>query len=180
MCEYGFIEGRDFNLLKIERVQREGDRDVSREVTDHRLTIGMAKEICMLQRTEIGKRCREYFLEIEQRYYEHVKALSLEEFLFEQAKLMLEHGRRLSVVEEKVEQLAAKAETHPEGYYTIAGYASLKGLKMDVSKANTLGRKAAKLSREYGYDVSKTPDPRFGTVNLYYEGILEKVFAEMY
>lgn len=28
----------------------------------------MAKEICMIQRTETGKRCREYFLEIERKW----------------------------------------------------------------------------------------------------------------
>lgn len=27
MCEYGFSEGQDFNLLKIERVQQEGTRE---------------------------------------------------------------------------------------------------------------------------------------------------------
>ena len=68
MCEYGFTEGVDFNPLKNERVQIEGKRNISREMTDHELTIEMAKEICMIQRTEIGKKCREYFLELERRW----------------------------------------------------------------------------------------------------------------
>lgn len=34
MCEYGFTEGADFNPLKIERVQTEGGRKVTREVPD--------------------------------------------------------------------------------------------------------------------------------------------------
>ena len=67
MCEYGFVEGKDFNPLKIEQVQIEGKRRVKRIVSDHQLTIDMAKELCMIQRTEIGKRCREYFLEIEKK-----------------------------------------------------------------------------------------------------------------
>ena len=67
MCEYGFAEGIDFNLDKNVRVQIEGKRSVSREVIDHRITIDMAKELCMIQRSEIGKRCREYFLEIEKK-----------------------------------------------------------------------------------------------------------------
>ena len=178
MCEYGFEEGRDFNLLKFERVQIEGSREVSREVVDHQLTIEMAKEICMIQRTEIGKRCREYFLEIERRYNEHVKALTPEECSLEQARIMLEHNKRLSAVENKVSQLEARIETQPEHCYTVAGYASLRGINIDVNRANMLGRKAAKLSREYGYDVSKTQDPRFGSVNIYHEDILKSVFAE--
>ena len=68
MCEYGFAEGKDFKAVIFDRVQLEGARKVVREVTDHQLTIDMAKEICMIQRTEIGKRCREYFLEIEHQW----------------------------------------------------------------------------------------------------------------
>lgn len=45
MCEYGFTEGIDFNPLKNERVQFEGNRQVCREVTDRQLTIPMAMEI---------------------------------------------------------------------------------------------------------------------------------------
>ena len=34
----------------------------------NRLTIDMAKQLCMIQRTEIGKRCREYFLNLEKQW----------------------------------------------------------------------------------------------------------------
>lgn len=68
MCDYGFEEGKDFNPLKNERVQIEGDREVSRQVTDHQLTIPMAKEICMLQRSEKGKMFRQYFINIEEQW----------------------------------------------------------------------------------------------------------------
>lgn len=68
MCEYGFEEGTDFNPLKNEQVRTEGDRQVTRTVTDHQLTIPMAKEICMLQRTERGKECRQYFIRIEEEW----------------------------------------------------------------------------------------------------------------
>lgn len=66
MCEYGFTENVDFNPLKNEQVQIEGSRKVCREFIDHQLTIQMAKEICMIQRTEKGKQCRQYFLQLEQ------------------------------------------------------------------------------------------------------------------
>lgn len=65
MCEYGFTDGDDFNLLKIERVQNEGGRMVTRTVDDAVLTIDMAKELCMIQRNEKGKHARQYFLQIE-------------------------------------------------------------------------------------------------------------------
>lgn len=68
MCEYGFSEGKDFNPLKNERVQNEGNRAVTRQVVDHHLTIPMAKEICMLQRSDKGKEFRQYFLKIEEQW----------------------------------------------------------------------------------------------------------------
>ena len=66
MREYGFTEGEDFNPLKNEQVRTEGNRQVSRELTDHQLTIPMAKEICMLQRSEKGKQFRQYFIRVEE------------------------------------------------------------------------------------------------------------------
>ena len=66
MCEYGFTEGEYFNPLKNEQVRTEGNRQVSRELTDHQLTIPMAKEICMLQRSEKGKQFRQYFIRVEE------------------------------------------------------------------------------------------------------------------
>ncbi len=66
MCEYGFIESVDFNPLNFEQVRMEGQRQVTREITDHMLTIPMAKELCMIQRTDIGRQFRQYFISIEE------------------------------------------------------------------------------------------------------------------
>ncbi len=68
MCEYGFAEGEDFNSDKNVRVQKEGNRDVAREVIDHQLTIPMAKELCMLQRNDKGKLFRQYFIKVEEQW----------------------------------------------------------------------------------------------------------------
>ena len=68
MCEYGFTEGVDFNPHKIERVRIEGAREVKREITDHLMTLSMAKELAMLQRTDKGKEARRYFIRIEEEW----------------------------------------------------------------------------------------------------------------
>lgn len=65
MCEYGFEKERDFNMLKNERVQIEGKREVKREITDYNISIDMAKQICMIQRTPEGKKIRQYFIDLE-------------------------------------------------------------------------------------------------------------------
>jgi anti-repressor protein len=62
MAEYGFNEGIDFYSI-LSKTPEGG-----RPSTDHQLTIEMAKELCMLQRTEKGKQARQYFIELEKRW----------------------------------------------------------------------------------------------------------------
>lgn len=63
---YGFVQGEDFSTPnKKVRVQIEGSREVQREVEDYDLSVDMAKQICMLQRTEKGKQLRQYLIDLE-------------------------------------------------------------------------------------------------------------------
>lgn len=93
MCEYGFTEGQDFNPVKIDRVQQEGGRMVSRTVDDAALSIDMAKEICMLQRNEKGKIARQYFIQLEKDWNSPEKVM---------ARALRIADRRLKMLEEKV------------------------------------------------------------------------------
>lgn len=61
MCEYGFEEGLDFSSILSKSTG-------GRPSTDHQITIDMAKELCMIQRTPRGKQCRRYFIEVEKRW----------------------------------------------------------------------------------------------------------------
>ena len=61
MAEYGFTEGRDFSTFLSESTG-------GRPSTNHLLTIDMAKEIAMIQRTERGKQARQYFIQVEKDY----------------------------------------------------------------------------------------------------------------
>jgi len=60
MCEYGFSNGKEF-FPKMGETSEIGGRPA----TDYDLTIRCAKEICMIQRTEIGREIRNYFLDLE-------------------------------------------------------------------------------------------------------------------
>lgn len=62
MCEYGFSEGKDFYSFLSKT------SDGGRPATDHQITISMAKELCMLQRTEKGKQMRQYFISVEEQW----------------------------------------------------------------------------------------------------------------
>ena len=58
MCEYGFTEGQDFWTFLSESTG-------GRPAQEAALSIDMAKEICMLQRSEKGKIARQYFIQLE-------------------------------------------------------------------------------------------------------------------
>lgn len=59
MCEYGFSEGSDF-YSKMSKTENGG-----RPSTDYDISVDMAKQICMIQRTPEGKACRQYLIDLE-------------------------------------------------------------------------------------------------------------------
>ena len=64
MVEYGFIEGVDY---KVVIVKNDENRSLGgRPSTDHILTLNMAKEIAMLQRTPEGQEIRRYLIKVEE------------------------------------------------------------------------------------------------------------------
>lgn len=62
MTSYGFIAGQDFSPISGKTSHLGG-----RPRTDHVVSLDMAKEIAMIQRTERGKQARQYFIEVEKR-----------------------------------------------------------------------------------------------------------------
>lgn len=69
MIVYGFEENVDYTLLTQKRVTNNPKNPYAQE-TDYILTLDMAKHIAMVQRTEIGMRVRNYFLECEKQVIE--------------------------------------------------------------------------------------------------------------
>lgn len=58
MCEYGFESGKDFWTKMSESTG-------GRPAVDYDISVDMAKQICMIQRSEKGKQYRQYFLDLE-------------------------------------------------------------------------------------------------------------------
>lgn len=59
MTEYGFVEGTDF-YSKMSKTDNGG-----RPSTDYEISVDMAKQICMIQRTPEGKAVRQYLIDLE-------------------------------------------------------------------------------------------------------------------
>lgn len=70
MKEYGFEENTDFTIINELAQKKEGSRIVSREQITHVISIEMAKELSMIQRTDKGKQARKYFIQCEKQVKE--------------------------------------------------------------------------------------------------------------
>lgn len=137
MCEYGFTENEDF-LTVDKNVLRADGSSMPQIQHDHQLTIDMAKEICMLQRTEKGKYFRQYFIEVE-------KAWNTPEMIMGRALQIAQ--RQLDSIKAENKQLAEKIEQDkPKVIFADA-----------VSVANTsiLVGELAKIIKQNGYDIGQ-------------------------
>lgn len=138
MAEYGFENGVDFNLLKNEKVRLEGNREVKRDIMDYQISVDMAKQICMIQRSEKGKQYRQYFIDLE-------KAWNTPEQIFAHA---------LKMADQKIEKLK---ETNA-GLLEDVERMRPKEIFADAVKASTssiLIGDLAKLLRQNGVDTGQ-------------------------
>lgn len=65
MVTYGFSDGIDFTTVQKSTLVNNG---AQRELQDYQITIEMAKEIAMLQRSDKGKEARHYFIQLEKEW----------------------------------------------------------------------------------------------------------------
>lgn len=98
MCGYGFEEGKDYLSYSEKSEKPTGGRPS----IEHQLTIPMAKEICMLQRTEKGKMFRAYFIQIEEQWNTPEAVMSR---ALRMANKKLDELKHINIrLEEKIEQ----------------------------------------------------------------------------
>ena len=138
MCEYGFQNGIDFNLLKIEQVQIEGVRKVKRDITDYQISVDMAKQICMIQRTPEGKQIRQYFLDLE-------KAWNTPEQIFARALKMADKTIE-SLKSDNAALLADNRRMKPKEVFADA---------VATSKTSILVGELAKILKQNGADIGQ-------------------------
>ena len=103
MVEYGFEEEIDFIRVAQKRATNNLKNPVT-TVINHAISLDMAKEISMIQRTEKGKIARQYFINCEKKLKE-VKKLSPMELMELQFKTLKEQKEKIAQVENRVYKL---------------------------------------------------------------------------
>ena len=138
---YGFEEGNDFVGCK------EFNTLARQELINYHLTIEMAKQICMIQRSEKGKQYREYFLKVEKDWNSPEKVMA----------------RALQMAERTIASLGKEIETmKPKAIFADAVSASnttiLIGELAKIMKANGFNvgqNRLFEILRRDGYLISR-------------------------
>lgn len=107
MVEYGFTEGKDF-VTCFPNLESENQHGGQNKI-DHQLKIPMAKELCMIQRSEKGRQFRQYFIDIEERWNtpEAVMARALQMAGKQLEEIKHKNSMLTSTVEEQHRQITA-------------------------------------------------------------------------
>lgn len=127
MAEYGFVAGQDFdskNGIGQDKLGR------TREIHNHIISLDMAKEISMIQRTDKGKQARQYFIECERRANRPISGAELTRLELIQIAMNAEEERL--ALESKNRELEPKAEAYDNfidatGKYNIGNVAKMFG-----------------------------------------------------
>lgn len=136
MCEYGFSENVDYATC-FPNLESENQHGGQNKI-DHQLTIPMAKELCMLQRTPKGKEARQYFIKVEE-------AWNSPDAIMQRA-LTIANARVEKLRGENAKLLAQTEKDKPKVLFADA---------VSASETDILVGELAKLLRQNGVDIGQ-------------------------
>lgn len=173
MLKYGFIEDEDFTSVKDFTVVNNGAK---KEIDDYILKLDTAKQICMLQRSEIGTKIRKYFIEVEKAWNNPEMVLS--RALQVANRNIITYKEEIKKLETKIEEdkhKVAFAETVSKSDDTIlirefAKLLSNSGIEIGE-------RRLYKWLRDNGYIVKKGTEPTQKAINMGLFKVSERVIS---
>lgn len=171
-----FIEGEDFNLHQMGKVVKNSQLQNGIRV-DVYLSVSAMEFFIAKKRKEVFEVYRKVFHKAldEKENDQSLSVYSNDPFI--QLRInQIDQEKRISEVEHQVKVLEAKTHTRPE-FYAVSGYAALNNIKVNMTQAATIGKKATQICKEQGIIPGDTFDPRFGKVHTYPYEILDSVFS---
>ena len=132
----GFVEREDFTgaYLKVQSNQYGGEK----EIQDYNLSVDMAKHICLMSRTDKGKACRQYLIDVE-------KAWNTPEQVMARA-LKIANQTVDSLKENNIRLIEANERMKPKEIFADA---------VATSKTSILVGDLAKLICQNGYQIGQ-------------------------
>lgn len=131
----GFVEGEDFTSVLSGTVVNNG---AHRELQDYNLSVDMAKHICLMSRTDKGKACRQYLIDVE-------KAWNTPEQVMARA-LKIANQTIDSLKENNIKLIKANERMKPKEIFADA---------VATSKTSILVGDLAKLICQNGYQIGQ-------------------------
>lgn len=130
--QYGFVDGEDY--LGCKKVNTQAHQ----ELQDYEISLDMAKQICMIQRTPEGKKVRQYLIDLE-------KAWNTPELVM--ARGLEASKKLLAQKEQEIKKLIAdNEEMKPKAIFADA---------VSSSKTSILVGELAKLLKQNGVDIGQ-------------------------
>lgn len=128
MCDYGFIENQDYCTVSQKCEIANGGYQMK---YNHAIKLDMAKEIAMIQRSEAGKKVRQYFIQVEKDYNSPEKIMA----------------RALKIAENKINTLQiAYNEMKPKALFADA---------VETAHTSILIGDMAKILKQNGIDIGQ-------------------------
>lgn len=131
MCEYGFIEGIDFFPILEESTG-------GRPSVNHTIKLDMAKEIAMLQRSEPGKKVRQYFIQVEKEFNSPEKVMA----------------RALKIANNQILELTTNNK-YLEEQIEVQKPKVVFADSVSASRTSILVGELAKIIKQNGYDIGQ-------------------------
>lgn len=151
----GFVENEDFTSVLTGTVVNNG---AQRELQDYKMSVDMAKHICLMSRTEKGKQIRQYFLDLEKAWNtpEQVfaRALKMADKTIDKLKsdnaILIKDNERM-----KPKEIFADAVTASDTYILVGELAKIlkqKGINIGQNKLFEWMRENGYLIKRKGID----------------------------
>ena len=138
MCEYGFTEKADYTTVLKNEYRADGAL-MPQKSAHHSLTLSMAKEICMIQRTDLGRQIRRYLIDVEQAWNTPEQIM---------ARALKIADNRIQALSGTVQALEAKVEADkPKVLFAES---------VSAAQTSILIGELAKLLKQNGVDMGQT------------------------
>ena len=148
--KYKFLENHDF--VKLNNFVMVGN--LKRPQIDYYLTIDMAKELCMVENNETGRKIRRYFIEVEKRYREIINTpTNIFDFLRLALNQIELNSKNIENLQLDVNELKSKIDVKIKNNYCLASdIAEQLNLYSEnkIPHSNLIGA----IARQLGYKIS--------------------------